>query len=638
MRLLLLSAVASLLACADDGDLIQAPAESVPKADRQSWDSTLLLQAPQSTVTVHLPYAQDFDERKLTLGEGGVSIEYSKKTAGVDSAAGPIRIRAARLVLDHDGGHIALAGSVAVETADSVVLASDTLTWSREDDLIDVPGWAQVESPQGSFRVRDLSATTALDRWSARNVTATVVGTTATGSRYELRVRAKRDTSTRRKGNLSVTYNTASIYVSGRTVTGDRALFDQEHERVSFYGDVVLEDSTRTIRAGRLEHDLGQGTSTASRSVTVEEQDWRLETEAIEVGASGQRWSSSGDPVFLTFGDRSLSAAHLAYDGRAGQTSFTASGGRGATRSEFRDGDRLIRADSLSYRRDVDRVEARGDVVLESPEFAGTATAQEAVLALDSEQAWLTGSPQLLRSRLAADDHLAIRAQRMEFDLAGHQMAGEGGFTVSAGSLVLKAPNGRYDSDSERLQLSAGVELAEGTADTIRADSMVVVLRDGDVVEAILPGALTGSIATSASQASWLEAGEGKLSFEDGSVRTMTLSGEARVTHRSFDRDAINRFTGKEIRMSFATDGQLARVIAEGDAQVISRLPDAETDEPAPAADPAVADGAGSVNRVRGSHLEITLEDGAVTEVRASESVEGEYVPSSTDAEPPNGD
>ena len=636
---LLVPAVACLLACGDSAELSTGNAEPVPKSDRESWNSKLLLQGPESTVTVHLPFAQDFDQRKLTLGEGGVAIEYVDRAAGADSAATHVWIKAQRLALEHEENRIALAGSVAVETADSVFLTCDSLRWTHTDDLIEVPGWAEVERPGGSFRARDLSATTSLDRWSSRNVTGSVTGTATTGAAYDVLIRARRDSSVRSpRGHLKGAYHTVSAVIDGRTVRGDLALFDEEAERVTFSGAVVLEDSTRTIRADRLEHELADGTSTAVGSVVVEEQDWRLQTERVEVHTSGERWSSSGDPVLLEFEGRSLSASRLAFEGAAAQASFTATGGGRAAAVEFRDGARLLRADSLSYHRDADRVEARGEVALTAPEFDGIATAQRAVLALDSERAQLWGAPRLVRRRLNADD-LVIRARTLEFDLSGRQMMGEGGFAVSAGELELSAVSGRFDSGADRLTLSAGVELVEGTADTIRSDSMVVALKDGEVVDVLLPRTLAGSIATSASQASWLEAGEGHLFLEAGRVRTLTLAGDARVTHRAFDRDAINRFTGDEITMGFTADGQLISVTAEGDAQVISRLPDAESAPDESGNDDAAVDAArGSVNRVSASRLEITLEDGAVVEVKASESVEGEYVPSSTNATTGKGD
>ena len=48
-------------------------------------------------------------------------------------------------------------------------------------------------------------------------------------------------------------------------------------------------------------------------------------------------------------------------------------------------------------------------------------------------------------------------------------------------------------------------------------------------------------------------------------------------------------------------------------------------------------DHSGSVNRVAGNRLEITLEDGSVIEVKATESVEGEFVPVSSNTAPTNG-
>ena len=103
------------------------------------------LQGPESAVTIKLPYAQDFDKRKLTLGEGGVSIEVSDTAVGSDSlGVRRIGIRAQRLALEHEADRIALAGSVTVTTADSVTLTTDSLRWSRSDDLLHVPGWADI--------------------------------------------------------------------------------------------------------------------------------------------------------------------------------------------------------------------------------------------------------------------------------------------------------------------------------------------------------------------------------------------------------------------------------------------------------------------------------------------------------------
>ena len=597
------------------------------------------LQGPESAVTIKLPYAQDFDKRKLTLGEGGVSIEVSDTAVGSDSlGVRRIGIRAQRLALEHEADRIALAGSVTVTTADSVTLTTDSLRWSRSDDLLHVPGWADITRPDGSLRARDLTATTSLDSWSARNVTGSSSGTTDAGTPYELQVRAKRDSSTRpRGGHLHAAYETVSVRTGGQRVDSERAQFDEQQGHFSFSGGVVLTDSLRAISADRLDHDLGNGTSSASGSVVVEEKDWRLQAQVIDVDEDGKRWISSGVPVLVEWEGRSLSAAQLTYDDRA-EALFSAAGDPVTTaRIEFRDGDRLMIADSLTYHPVAGRVEAEGDVALTGPGFVGVVRAERALLSLDDEQAQLSGSPRLIRQR-QGDDDLVIAAGTMRLDLADRQMVGEGAFAVNTGSLRLEARRGQFDSSSETLTLSREVVLAARAA-TIRCDSMVVTLVDGEVVDIDLPSTLTGSVAASASQVSWLEAGRGHLLLESERVQGIALSGDARVTHRSFERDAINRFTATDIDMSFA-DGQLVTVNLEGDAVVESRLPDTddEDEEGKVVASSSGDDHSGSILRVAGNRLHITLEDGAVLEVKALESVEGEFVPAPSKAPPTNGD
>jgi len=620
-----------LVACGDAADRREVPLEPVPQADRQSWNSTLHLQGPESTITVTLPFSQDFDERQLTLGEGGVVIEFVKENA--DSAgAQRIEIRAERLALEHADDRMALAGSVAVVTADSVLLTTDSLRWSRTDDLLEVPGWADVTRSNGSLRARDLSANTSLERWSARNVTGLLRATDDKGVPYELQVRAKRDSSIRPAGGyLSAAYETASVRIGGRSVGSDLAVLDEENEQIFFSGGVVLVDSARTISADWLEHNLALGTSSASGSVVVDERDWRLQAKAIEVDGSGDRWTSSGTPVLVEWEGRSLSAAHLSYNSHSALAFFTASGNlTGATQIEFRDGERLIIADSLTYHRGMDLIEAFGAVAFTAPEFVGVIQAQKARVALDSETAQLSGSARLIRQRTAAS--LVIGAHELNFDLAGRQMAGNGDFFVSNGiGLTLKAGHGYFDSKTESLTLSQGVEFTEQAFDTIHSDSMVVTLKDGEVVDVLLPSPLTGSVATSASQTSWVEAGGGLLHFESERVETIVLTGNARVTHRS-QRNAINRFTGTKVTMNFR-GGQLVTVMAAGEAMVQSRLSDTDDGESAakPPGNAETDPHSGPVNRVTGNRLQITLEDGIVIEVKASESVEGEFVPASAD-------
>jgi lipopolysaccharide export system protein LptA len=629
------AAVAACLVCCGDNDEPADPeaAEPVPQADRQTWNSTLHLQGPQSTVTVHLPYAQEFDERKVTQGEGGVSIEFHDKTS-TDTSGGVIQIRAQRLSLEHDTDRFALAGSVAV-TSDSVLLTSDSLLWSRTDDLVQVPGWADVARSGSSLRVRDLSASTSLERWSAKNVSGSLSGTTKAGAPYELRLRAKRDSSSRpRDGYLRAVYETVAVRIDDQSVGSQRAKFDAESGLISFSGGVELVDSMRTIHADWLEHDLSDGTSSASGSVVVEEGDWRLQAQEIHVDKDGGRWVSSGMPVVVEWEERSLRAAHLIYDNRIEPASFVATGdGTAATQIEFRDRERLLVADSLTYHRVADRVEAAGNVALTGPEFAGVVRARHILLALDTERAQLSGSPRLIRQRAA--DTLVIAANTLTLDLAGRQVVGDDAFSVVTGALELKAQQGHFDSRSERLTLSRDVELTAGESDTIHADSMTVTLVDGVVTGVALPASLTGSVATSETQVSWFDAGGGHLLLELERVQRITLTGDARVTHRSLESNAINRFTAVDIEMNF-TDGELATVIAQGDAVVQSRLADAEATLADSSESPG-ADQSGSVNRVAGNRLEITIEDGAVIEVKASESVEGEFVPASSKAVPTNG-
>ncbi len=629
------AAVAACLVCCGDSDELgdPDPNEPVPQADRQSWNSTIHLQGPQSTLTVQLPYAQDFDERKVTRGEGGVSIEFRDKARDSTGSA-RIQLRARRLVLEHDTDRFTLAGSVAV-TSDSVLLTSDSLRWSRTDDLLQVPGWADVVRPGGSLRLRDLSASTSLERWSARNVSGSLTGTTKLGAPYELQLRAKRDSSSRpRDGFLKAAYETVTVRMDDQSIGSERAQFDAEHGLITFSGSVGLVDSMRTINADQLEHDLSDGTSSAYGSVVVAEGDWRLQAQAIRVDEDGGRWVSSGAPVEVEWEERSLRAAHLTYDRRIEPASFAATGDVTTARQiEFRDGERLLVADSLTYYREAGRVEAAGEVALTGPEFAGVAQARHVLFWLDTERAKLSGSPRLIRQRAA--DTLVITASTLTLDLAEQHVAGDAPFSVITGALALRAQQGHFDSRSERLTLSRDVELTARESETIHADSMIVTLVDGVVTDVMLPASLTGSVATSEAQASWF-AGGGHLLLDSERVQTITLTGDARVTHRSLESNAINRFTAADIEMNF-TDGELSTVIAQGGAVVQSRLADEEAKRSTDSGVPDGADRAGSVNRVAGNRLEITIENGAVFEVKASESVEGEFVPASSKTETTNG-
>jgi len=627
----LAAAVTCLICCgSDDGASDREATEPAPEADRQSWNSILRLQGPQSTLSVRLPYAQDFHQRKITRGEGGVSIDFDDRAAGADADGGVhVQMRAQRMELEHDTDRIAVAGSVAVVTSDSVSLTTDSLRWSRADDLLRVPAWADVTRPGGSLRARDLSATTSLERWSAKNVTGALSGTTRDGAPYELQLRAKRDSSRRpRDGYLNAVYEVVSVRVGDRGIGGDLAHFDAEQGLITFSGNVAFEDPSRRIDADWLEHDLIGGASSASGTVVVEEGEWRLQAEVVSVDEDGNRWVSSGSPVVVDWVERSLKAAQIANDDRFEPAALVAIGDTaGVGQIEFLDGERLLTADSLTYHQDVERVEAAGAVVLAGPEFDGVVHARRINLSLDTEQAQLAGAPRLIRQRGA--DTLTMAAGVLTVDLAGRQVVGDDGFSVDTGTLALKAKRGHFDSRSERLTLSQGVEFIDRASDTILADSMVVNLEDGVVIDVLMPSPLTGSASTSETQASWFEAGSGHLLLDSERVQQIALTGNARVTHRNFERDAINRFTAADIEMNF-TDGELSTVVAQGDAEVQSRLVDSEAGSAQDGTD------SGSVNRVSGNRLDITIEDGVVR-VRASDSVEGEFVPAPVKQAIPDG-
>ncbi len=106
----------------------------------------------------------------------------------------------------------------------------------------------------------------------------------------------------------------------------------------------------------------------------------------------------------------------------------------------------------------------------------------------------------------------------------------------------------------------------------------------------------------------------GSLFLREDELESVELRGGAEVTHRKLGAEEISRFSGTEMTMEFE-NRLMQRVYVRGNAAVVSRIPDEETD-----------DGA-SMNRVEGERLVIEFSQGELAAVRLLDSIKGRYYP-----------
>ena len=669
------------LGCGPSEDGPQPSVPSSHSADRESWEAVIEMRGPTFWATLRAPYLQDFADERITRADRGAEISF------LDSAGTVVtRLTADTMVLEQRTDRLAMGGSVVIRAGDSLVARSDSLVWNREQDLVVIPRIVDVVLPSGTMRGRNLVTASRFDRWTAQDIRvqwqAAVNGDEINGDEpdsdhdvFDFELSARREDSQWLEGQLVARYDTVSARVEGNRIRSLKAVFSEADGRILFSSGVEIEDGQRFIRADEVEYKLQgkRGEARARGSVEVEEEDGqRLVAEEMTYGEDGERWSARGRPASLTMAQVPMAQAPMAQAPMPRARSLEADRVRyereedaffAAPRTVFRDGDRVLKADSLIFFRGEDRLEAVGNVDLRAPEFRGVATASTAIFDLVAEEVQLGGSPHLLRARDSGDS-LILRATELSFKLGAERISGSGGFYLAAGDLVLTARAGGFDFAAQQAEFVGDVEFVQETPGTggisrIHADSMALGLSEGGEVESVdLPGGLSGTIRTGGAGASWIRASRGSILLVSERLSRLQLDGDADVTYRNSATESVSRFQGRAMSLNFDEEGSLVGVTAEGGATVVSRLPGGgrealnqsagTADQSAGTADqsagaaatrgqrsegaaPGIEGGAdrteATMNTVKGERLEILLQDGEVIEVRVIESIEGTFAP-----------
>ncbi len=607
------------------------------------------MRAPTFWATLRAPYLQDFTDERTTRADSGAEISFLDSSGAVVT-----RLTADSMVLEQRADRLAMGGSVVILAGDSLVARSDSLVWNRKQDIVVVPRIVDVVLPPGTMRGRNLVTAPRFDRWTAQDIRVqwrtTIDGDETNGDKdsnfgdqaYDFELSARREASQWLEGELLARYDTVTARVEGNRIRSLKAVFDEGDGRILFSSDVEIEDDERSVRADEVEYELNGGEWRVRGAVEVEEEGGEhLAAAEVTYAEDGEYWNARGRPARLTMAPaRSLEADRVRY--QLEEDSF-----RAAPRTLFRDGERVLDADSLVFFRREDRLEAAGDIDLRAPEFRGVATASTASFDLAAEEVRLGGSPALLRVRDSGDT-LVLRAAQLSFDLAAKRISGSGGFFLAAGDLVLTARAGGFDFATEKAEFVDEVEFAQGKPgpggmSRIHAESMALNLSEGGEAESVnLPAGLEGTIRTGGPGASWIKASAGSILLSREKLSRLQLDGDADVTYRNTDTGSVSRFQGRFMSLNFDERGTLVQVTAEGGATVVSRLPEGSRDEPSagdtatPGQTSAAAalqtdDQAGraeaTMNTVRGERLEILLYGGEVVEVRVIDSIEGTFTP-----------
>lgn len=574
-------------------------APRAPAADRESWGARLEVRGRSSTVIISAPYVQDYLEGQVARADSGVAIDFLDRDGREQTS-----LTAGRLTLSYDSQLVSVADSVVLRAGDSIWVRADTLVWQPEADVLLIPGPLLIEQPQGYTEGRSLTTAPGLTGWTVQQP---LTRWHRDGSSPGLWARARRADVSRSDGHIEAVYDSFSADFEGRSLASAAARYTGGGGgRVQLTGRVAATDSNWHLHADTLDYDLGARALEARGRVVLGDGDLGLDAAHLTERDGGGEWVAHGDPAAVADGELSLQAEQVAYQrDRQLVTAWPA---------EIRWGDRRLRADSVIYDRSQGEARSEGDVRLTSPAFAGEARSARAIFAPERGTAALSGEPTLTR---AADGRrLVIRADTLFMDLEARVLRGEPGFAVSAAPVSVRSRRGAYRAGDDRAELAGQVELiqAAGQGARLAADSMLVHLSGQAITRVEVPGPLSGTVGSRASQLTWLEAAAAVIELIDGGLSRIELSGEAEATHREARHGRASRFRARDMTLQFGTGEQLQSVQARGGAQVSAVLPDQ-------------TEGAAASNRVEGQVLEIALTDGEVIEVRVLESIEGRFLP-----------
>jgi len=618
----LLATTLGLTQCAhSEDDAAQPPS---PPADRELWQARLEMHGSASSVIITAPYVQDFLDDQVTRAEGGISIGF------LDSSHRTVsRIEAERLSLSFRDDRVRVAGSVVVESGDSAVVRTDTLVWHSDTDLLEAPERVRLETPSGWVEGNDLRTGPGMAEWTLSAPRGVWRAEPDTGA-MELEIRGRQVTGQQADGYSEAEYDSVAIQLSDQHVVAGRGWYEgRGGGRLRLADGVAIRDSIRSLIAQVVEWDLEMGTAQAHGAVELVEEKLHLRADQLGEEEGGDRWQARGAPVRVELGDRVLEARVL--KSRRQEQSLS------CQQAVLRDGERVLRADTIEYARNHETARARGGVRLDVPAFEGTATAGTMAVDLQRDRAELGQSPALTRA-LSDGGDLTIAANHMVLELGARVLTGTGEFSVTSGQTAVVAGSGRFESETDLATLAGQVEFRQSAGSArlrshIRADTMVAEFADGRLMRVGVPAGLEGSVGGEASRMTWVLADSGAISLNGDRLVRLDLTGSGDVTHQNQIRNTASRFRADTMALSFSGDDELRRVWASGKAELTALLAPADTAASAPPRGPAqgrpeaAGGGARAYNRVRGEELEIDLVDGEVTQVRVLKSIEGRYVP-----------
>ena len=377
--------------------------------------------------------------------------------------------------------------------------------------------------------------------------------------------------------------------------------------------NVVVKDSSRYLQAGALDFDLNTRNGVAYNGVVVE-QDCTLiaASELVDIIA-GQRWEAKGAPLIFRDGNTNLLANRLIY--KRDENVFLA-----LERPSFVVGADTLVADSIIFRRNDDIVIARNAVKFTSSKLQAIAFADVAEFQLKAHNLLLKGNPVFRKSTPGL---LEVGAMVLSIDSDKQKLRGEGMFRIDASGVSIRANRGVYNVNSDTVSFSGDVTIEiqgdVNAASVVTTDTVDVVLKDGVVNAVSVPVPLSGTIGINAAKSSWLRAGSGHLSLENGMFTRVELAGLVNVTHGDPAMSDTIGISSRRMALEFNSNASLMRILAHGNALIHVQLPPRDDDE-------LYKDGdSQDVNEVKGEELEILLRHETVTEVRTSGAVNGQY-------------
>jgi hypothetical protein len=536
------------------------------------------------------PYLRDDEEQQTSWADSGAQVAFYDSAGQLNS-----QVSAGMLALDRDAGRWVLGGGVVVAARESLEVRADSLVWDQQTAKLSVPGRVFLSAPEGSEEGEELQTGLDFAEWSLRRVRGQW-----RGQGYQVDISARSQTGHRLGGDFSADYDSVQIDWEGVRLRGDRASFASATGRVYLSGRVQGADSARSFSAAELECHLAEKGVVASGEVQLEEQELRLWADELRQQRRAASWQAQGVPARIERGQRLLQAGQFSYQEEGDQVEAVGE-------VVFREGERRLAAGRLRYGHTAGQLEAGAEVTLEDPAFEGVAAGSQLQGDLNAQQFQLRGNPRLQRH---TGEALRLSAGELDFALDRKELWGRGGFAVQGNDAQLSAQEGRYRSDLEELRLGGQAQLrhARGELRTaLRADSLLVKLEEGRLVQVRAPLALQGTFQVLPDQAGWLEAGQGVAFLEGGELVRLELGGGAEVLRQQ--EGEASRFRGRQVIL-YCGENRLQKVAIEGEAELWARLKEEGR--------------ASALNHVKGEKLEVRAAEGNTFEMSGSA---GSYYP-----------